>query len=157
MTCGHSRTRRPSQHLRTYTGTFAALQAFFALDARARLRDVAREDLRAQEEQYQQTQGLYRDGLKGLADLYKSETEWHASEIRLVASLANYKSAQQPFNSLLGLSPWTAAELSTELEPGATDLPLIEEDAARLSERRPEIARARSATRRKRPRPRTSR
>src|SRR5436853_433129 len=63
--------------------SFAALQAFYALGARARLRDVAREDLRAQEEQYKQTQGLYRDGLKGLADLYKSETEWHASEIRL--------------------------------------------------------------------------
>ncbi|MFI5346285.1 MAG: TolC family protein [Elusimicrobiota bacterium] len=121
---------------------FAALQAFFALDARARLRDVAREDLRAQEEQYKQTQGLYRDGLKGLADLYKSETEWHASEIRLVSSEADFKGAQQPFNSLLGLPPWTPAELATDLEPGATDLPRIDEDAARLSERRPEIARA---------------
>jgi len=121
---------------------FAALQAFFALDARARLRDVAREDLRAQEEQYKQTQGLYRDGLKGLADLYKSETEWHASEIRLVSSEADYKGALQPFNSLLGAPPWTAAEPAADLEPGTTDLPRIEEDAARLSERRPEIARA---------------
>ncbi|MDE2512047.1 MAG: TolC family protein, partial [Elusimicrobia bacterium] len=127
---------------------FAALQAFFALDARARLRDVAREDLRAQEEQYKQTQGLYRDGLKGLADLYKSETEWHASEIRLVSSEADYKGAQQPFNSLLGLAPWAPAEVATELDPGTTDLPRIEDDAARLSERRPEIARALSDERR---------
>jgi outer membrane protein TolC len=121
---------------------FAALQAFFALDARARLRDVAREDLRAQEEQYKQTQGLYRDGLKGLADLYKSETEWHASEIRLVSSEAEYKAALQPFNSLLDLPPWIAAEPAADLQPGTTDLPRIEDDAARLSERRPEIARA---------------
>ena len=121
---------------------FAALQAFFALDARARLRDVAREDLRAQEEQYRQTQGLYRDGLKGLADLYKSETEWHASEIRLVSSEADYKGALQPFNSLLGQAPWTPAELAVELDPGTTELPRIDDDAARLAERRPEIARA---------------
>jgi len=121
---------------------FAALQAFFALDARARLRDVAREDLRAQQEQYRQTQGLYRDGLKGLADLYKSETEWHASEIRLVSSEADYKGALQPFNSLLGQAPWTPAELAAELDPGTTELPRIDDDAARLAQRRPEIARA---------------
>ncbi len=126
---------------------FAALQAFFALDARARLRDVAREDLRAQQEQFQQTQGLYRDGLKGLADLYKSETEWHASEIRLVSAEADFKGAQEPFNSLLGLAPWSPAELATDLEPGATELPRIEADAARLSELRPEIARALSDAR----------
>src|SRR3569832_1134803 len=46
--------------------SFAALQAFYALGARARLRDVAREDLRAQEEQYKQPLGLYRGGLQGL-------------------------------------------------------------------------------------------
>lgn len=121
---------------------FSALQAFFALDARARLRGVAREDLRAQEEQYRQTQGLYRDGLKGLADLYKSETEWHASEIRLVSSEAEYKGALQPFNSLLGQAPWTPAEPAVDLDPGTTELPRIDDDAARLAERRPEIARA---------------
>jgi outer membrane protein TolC len=122
--------------------SFAALQAFYALDARARLFDVAREDLRAQEEQYKQTQGLYRDGMKSLADLYKSETEWHASEIRRVSAQDDYKAAQQPFNSLLSRAPWESASISAELTPGATDLPLIEDDAARLSTRRPEIVRA---------------
>ena len=121
---------------------FAAIQAFYALDARTRLVDVAREDLRAQEEQYKQTQGLYRDGLKGLADLYKSETEWHASEIRLASALDDYKAAQQPFNSLLDRAPWESVAISAELAPGATDLPLIEGDAADLSIRRPEIVRA---------------
>lgn len=121
---------------------FAALQAFYALDARARLRDVAREDLRAQEEQYKQTQGLYRDGLKGLADLYKSETEWHASEIRLVSAEGDYKAAQQPFNSLLNRAPWELAAVAAELTPGATDLPRLEDDAEALPRRRPEIARA---------------
>jgi outer membrane protein len=121
---------------------FASLQAFYTLDARARLVDVAREDLRSQEEQYKQTQGLYRDGLKGLADLYKSETEWHASEIRLVSAQDEYKAAQQPFNSLLGRTPWESAAISAELTPGATDLPRIEDDAASLSARRPEIVRA---------------
>jgi outer membrane protein TolC len=122
--------------------SYAALQAFYALAARSRLRDVAREDLQAQAEQYRQTQGLYRDGLKSLADLYKSETEWHASEIRLVGAEGDYKAALEPFNSLLDRAPWDDAAPSSELTPGATDLPRIEDDAAFLPKRRPEIARA---------------
>jgi len=122
--------------------SFAALQAFYALDARARLVDVARDDLRAQEEQYRETQGLYRDGLKSLADLYKSETEWHASEIRLISARDDYKAAQEPFNSLLDRAPWEAASIASELEPGTTDLPRIEGDDAALPTRRPEIIRA---------------
>ncbi|HEX4048359.1 MAG TPA: TolC family protein, partial [Elusimicrobiota bacterium] len=110
---------------------YAALQAFYALDARARLVDVAREDLRAQQEQYKQTQGLYRDGLKSLADLYKSETEWHSSEIRLISAQDDYKAAQEPFNTLLNRAPWQAAAISPELTPGATELPRIEDDDAR--------------------------
>jgi outer membrane protein TolC len=121
---------------------YAALQAFYALDARARLRDVAREDLRAQEDQYHQTQGLYRDGLKGLADLYKSETEWHASEIRLVSADGDYKAALEPFNALLDRAPWEEAMAAAELTPGATDLPRIDDDAAKLASRRAEIVRA---------------
>ena len=121
---------------------YAAFQAFYALDARARLVDVAREDLRSQEDQYRETQGLYRDGLKSLADLYKSETEWHASEIRLYSALDDDKAAQEPFNSLLGRAPWENASVDAELSPGTTDLPRIEDDAAGLSTRRPEIVRA---------------
>jgi outer membrane protein len=121
---------------------YAALQAFYAVDAAARLRDVAREDLRAQEDQYRETQGLYRDGMKSLADLYKSETEWHASEIRLYSAQDDYKAAQQPFNSLLDRAPWETAEVSAALEPGTTDLPRIDDDDAKLSSRRPEIVRA---------------
>jgi|GEM_PF-1407670 len=121
------------------TAAWAALQAFYGLSAAQRLRDVAREDLRAQEDQYRETQGLYKDGLKSLADLYKSETEWHESEIRIVQAEAAYKSALQPFNELVNHAPWEERVLDAALEPGATDLPRIEEDAALLPERRPEI------------------
>jgi outer membrane protein TolC len=120
----------------------AALQAFYALNARSRLVDVAQEDLRAQEDQYRETQRLYRDGLKSLADLYKSETEWHTSEIRFASARDDFKAAQQPFNSLIDRAPWAEASIAAELEPGTTDLPSIEADAAGLAARRPEILRA---------------
>jgi outer membrane protein TolC len=119
--------------------SWTALQAFYALSAQTRLRDVAREDLRAQEEQYRQTQGLYKDGLKSLADLFKSETEWHESQIRIAQAEAAYKGALQPFNELISRPPWEEHVLDAALEPGATDLPVIDEDAARLPDRRPEI------------------
>jgi outer membrane protein TolC len=118
---------------------WTALQAFYALSAQQRLRDVAREDLRAQEEQYRQTKGLYKDGLKSLADLFKSETEWHESQIRLVQSEAGLKGSLQPFNELISRPPWEERAIDASLTPGATDLPSIEEDAALLPERRPEI------------------
>jgi outer membrane protein len=125
------------------TAAWTALQAFYALSAQARLRDVAREDLRAQVDQYQETQGLYKDGLKSLADLYKSETEWHESQIRLVQAEAAYKGALQPFNELINRPPWEERALDASLESGATDLPTLEDDAAQLAQRRPEILGAR--------------
>jgi outer membrane protein TolC len=121
------------------TASFAALQAFYALSGAARLREVARDDLRAQVDQYHETQGLYKDGLKSLADLFKSETEWHESQIRLVGAEAAYKAALQPFNELINHPPWEEHALDAALEAGATELPSLEEDAALLPQRRPEI------------------
>ncbi len=126
---------------------YAALQAFYRLDSRERLLAVAREDLRAQKAQYAQTQDLYKQGLKSLSDLYKSENDWRASEIRMASAEADYKGSLQPFNELLDLPPWQEHALTDELTPGATVLPSLEEDAARLSERRPEIASALLAAR----------
>ncbi|MDE2491404.1 MAG: TolC family protein [Elusimicrobia bacterium] len=127
---------------------FAAIQAFYALSANARLRDVARDDLAAQKAQYAETQDLYKHGLKSLADLYKSENDWRASEIRLVSADAAYRSALQPFNELIAQTPWTEHVLDDALTPGATVPPDLAGDAARLPERRPEIRRALSEERR---------
>ena len=121
---------------------FAALQAFYLLDSRRRLLAVAQDDLAAQKAQYEQTRGLYTQGLKSLSDLYKSENDWRASEIRMASADADYKGSLQPFNELLDLPPWTEHALADDLTPGATTLPGLEEDAARLPERRPEIGAA---------------
>ena len=121
---------------------FAAVQVFYRLSSRERLREVAREDLRAQADQYRETEDLYKHGLKSLSDLYKSETEWRSSEIRLVSAEADYKGSLQPFNELIGRPPWEDHALPDDLTPGTTDLPRIEEDAARIALRRAEIARA---------------
>ncbi len=123
----------------------AAIQAFYSLAATDQLLEVALLDLHAQEDQYNQTQQLYKVGMKGLSDVYKSETEWHASEVRLISAQAARQNARKPFNSLIGRAPWTPAEITADLELGATDLPRLEEDAARLVERRPELANSRRA------------
>lgn len=127
--------------------SLAAIQAFYHLAAAARLREVAQLDLKSQEEQYRQTQALYKSGMKGLSDLYKSETEWHSSEIRMISAESSYKASLEPFNSLLDRAPWAEAETAAELQPGTTELPRLEEDAARLPARRREIAGALLAAR----------
>jgi outer membrane protein TolC len=121
---------------------YAALQTFYQLESRERLVEVARQDLDAQKTQYEQTRDLYKQGLKSQSDLYKSENDWRASEIRMASAQADYKGSLQPFNELLNRPPWEEHALSDDLTPGATDLPPLEEDAARLPERRPEIASA---------------
>jgi len=118
----------------------AAIQAYYHLAANKRLVDVAKVDLGSQEEQFHRTESLYRAGMMGLSDLYKSETEWRSSQVRLISAESAYKSALEPFNSLVDRAPWTEPELAAELEPGATELPRLEEDAARLPERLPELA-----------------
>ncbi|OGS37135.1 MAG: hypothetical protein A2506_07110 [Elusimicrobia bacterium RIFOXYD12_FULL_66_9] len=121
---------------------FAAVQVFYQLSARERLLAVAREDLRAQSDQYRETEDLYKHGLKSLSDLYKSETEWRSSEIRLISAEADYKGSLQPFNEMISRPPWEAHSLPDDLTPGATELPRIEEDAALIVQRRAEIARS---------------
>lgn len=121
---------------------FAAIQVFYRVSSRLRLREVAREDLKAQADQYRETEDLYRHGLKSLSDLYKSETEWRSSEIRLISAEADYKSSLQPFNEMIARPPWQEPRLGDDLTPGATDLPRIDEDASLLVQRRAEIARA---------------
>ncbi len=117
----------------------AAIQAYYHLAANTRLVEVARVDLASQEEQYHRTESQYRAGMKGLSDLYKSETEWRSSQVRMFSAEASYKSSLQPFNSLVDRAPWAETELAAELEPGTTELPRLEEDAARLPERLPEL------------------
>jgi outer membrane protein TolC len=118
----------------------AAIQAYYNLVANKRLVEVARVDLASQEEQFHQTEAQYRAGMKGLSDLYKSETEWRSSQVRMISAESAYKSSLEPFNSLIGRAPWTDTELASDLQPGTTELPNLEEDAARLPERLPELA-----------------
>lgn len=117
----------------------AAVQAYFRLVTQKRLVEVAHADLTAQEEQFHRTESLYRSGLKGLSDVYKSETEWRSSQVRMISAESSYKTTLEPFNSLIGRAPWTEPDLDADLALGATDLPRLEEDAARLSERLPEL------------------
>lgn len=118
----------------------AAVQAYFRLVTQERLVEVARIDLAAQEEQFHRTESLYRSGLKGLSDVYKSETEWRSSQVRMISAESSYKTTLEPFNSLIDRAPWTVPELAADLALGTTELPRLEEDAARLPERLPELA-----------------
>ena len=124
---------------------YAAVQAFYGLDSSNELLEVARQNLKAQRDQYVQSLDLYNNGMKSLADLLKSETDWRSSELRLVSAEADQKTALVAFNVLLDRKGLEPTALSIFLEPGATDLPLLDGDTTRALAQRPEIARARKA------------
>jgi outer membrane protein TolC len=122
---------------------FDAIQGFYELNSRQQLLEVARQNLAAQEDQYHKTQDLYRNGMKSLSDMLKGETDWRSSELRFIQAQANFKSSLMQFNLLIDHPAQEAAALKADLEPGATDLPLLSEDLGRALEKRPEMSRAR--------------
>ncbi len=121
---------------------FEAVRVFFDLGLKNRLLEVAAENLKAQEEQYRMTEDLYKNGMKSLSDLLKSETDWRSGELRLAAAQAAGKTALIRFNALIDRAPLEAAVLKVDLAGGATDLPRLEEDAVRARTARPELRKA---------------
>ena len=122
---------------------YASVQAFYGLDSSNELLEVARQNLKAQRDQYVQSLDLYNNGMKSLADLLKSETDWRSSELRLVSAEADQKTALVTFNVLIDRKSLEPTGLSAFLEPGATVLPLIDGDTSRALAQRPEIVKAR--------------
>lgn len=122
---------------------FAAINSFYSLNSKDQLLEVARQNLKAQEDQYKQTLDLYRNGMKSLADLLKSETDLRSSELRLISAESEQKSALVDFNSLLDRAGLDGATLKVDLAPGATALPELPGDLAKAVAQRPELVRAR--------------
>ncbi len=123
---------------------FAALTAFYDLDSKTELLEVARQNLTDQKRQYDQSLDLYQHGMKSLADLLKSETDWRSSELRIIAAEAERKAALVAFNVLVDRSALDEAALSADLQAGATSLPLVGDDFARALGLRPEVETARA-------------
>jgi len=122
---------------------FAAINAFYDLDAKTELLGVAQQNLTDQKRQYDQSLDLYKNGMKSLADLLKSETDWRSSELRIIAAEAERKRSLVAFNALLDRGAFDEAALTLDLKAGATDLPLVEPDFVRALDARPEVAEAR--------------
>lgn len=122
---------------------FAAIFAYYDLDAKTELLAVARQNLDDQKRQYDQSLDLYKHGMKSLADLLKSETDWRSSELRIVSAEAERKKALLDFNTLIDRGALDEAALDLNLQAGATDLPLVAGDFDRALELRPEVTRAR--------------
>ncbi|MBI5211128.1 MAG: TolC family protein [Elusimicrobia bacterium] len=134
-----------AQSLRSATQNraYEALKAFYDLNLKMSLQDVTSQNLAAQEEQYRLTEDLYKNGMKSLSDLLKSETDWRSSELRMASAEAETKSALMRFNILIDREPLAPARLSAGLEPGTTTLPTVSADLARALAQKPEMLKAR--------------
>ncbi len=122
---------------------FASISAFYDLDSKTELLGVARQNLADQKRQYDQSLDLYKHGMKSLADLLKSETDWRSSELRLISAQSDRKKALVEFNTLVDRAALADAALAVDLQAGATALPAVDADLVRALEVRPEAAQAR--------------
>ncbi|MDD5629484.1 MAG: TolC family protein [Elusimicrobia bacterium] len=124
---------------------FAAARAFFDLGLKERLVAVSAENLRIQKDNYDLTLDRYQNGMRSLADLLKSETDWHSSELNSAQAEANRRQSLVQFNLLLGRPADAPAALEPELDAGATTLPQLGGDLDAALSRRPEMVSARLA------------
>ncbi|PIR15182.1 MAG: hypothetical protein COV48_15790 [Elusimicrobia bacterium CG11_big_fil_rev_8_21_14_0_20_64_6] len=122
---------------------FAAISAFYELDSKTELLGVAQQNLKDQKQQYDQSLDLYKHGMKSLADLLKSETDWRSSELRIIEAESARSRALVEFNALIDREALEEAALTVNLQAGATDLPLVGDDFNRALGLRPEVAKAR--------------
>lgn len=122
---------------------FAAVQAFYDLDQKLELTDVARQNLDAQKDQYAQSQDLYNNGMKSLADLLKSETDWRSSQLRLIDAQTDEARSRLTFNVLIDRPGLERQTLTVDLKTGTTALPALDADLAEALEGRPEVVGAR--------------
>ncbi|MDD5658062.1 MAG: TolC family protein [Elusimicrobia bacterium] len=124
---------------------FSAAQSFYDLGLKDRLLDVAVENLKIQKDGYDLTLDLYRNGMKSLADLLKSETDWRSSELLVSQAEAERRRALLQFNLLIDRPADAGAVLEVDLEPGTTVLPGLSVDVEYALSRRPELVFARLA------------
>lgn len=122
---------------------FAAIFAFYDLNSKTELLAVARKNLEDQRRQYEQSLDLYKHGMKSLADLLKSETDWRSSELRIISAEAERKKSLVSFNVLLDRGALDEAPLAVDLQAGATTLPLVDAGFSEALSRRPEVSKAR--------------
>ncbi|MCX5794509.1 MAG: TolC family protein [Elusimicrobia bacterium] len=124
---------------------FAAAQAFYDLGLKERLVAVSSENLKIQKDNYDLTRDHYQNGMRSLADLLKSETDWHSSELNITQAEANRKQSLLQFNLLVGRPADAPAALADELDAGTTSLPGLAADLDAALSRRPAMVSARLA------------
>jgi outer membrane protein TolC len=125
------------------TRAFAGAQDFYNLGLNERLVAVALENLKIQKANYDLTLDHYQNGMKSLADLLKSETDWHNGELSMAQAEAARKQALLQFNLLIGRQEDAPAALALELDAGTTALPDLAADLLTAQKRRPEMVAAR--------------
>lgn len=137
--------RAASQALRAarQDRAYAAINAFYDLDSKNELLAVAEQNLKDQKRQYEQSLDLYKHGMKSLADLLKSETDWLSSQLRLTSAKAERRKSLAEFNVLVDVAPGEECTVAAVLQPGTTDLPALDADLARAMGQRPEVLKAR--------------
>jgi outer membrane protein len=122
---------------------FAAIRAFYDLSNKSELLEVARQNLKGQQAQYEQSKDLYENGMRSLADLLKSETDWRSSQLRLAFAEGERKSSLAAFNVLVDRPPLEEAALTVDLSTAAVALPDVGSDFGRAVAQRAEARRAR--------------
>ncbi len=118
---------------------FGALKTFYTLMLKEKLLDVARGNAKARQDQYLLTREQYKDGMKSLSDLLKSETDWLSGRLRKSNAESQYQDALMQFNLLLDRDPGQKAVLRGALETGTTVLSPVTSGVEQALSVRPEI------------------
>ncbi|PCI38008.1 MAG: hypothetical protein COB53_05375 [Elusimicrobia bacterium] len=120
----------------------AALRTYFRLLRADRILEVADRNLDVQKQNYALTQIRYKNGMKSLFDLLKTETDWRSAELNRENRIADQSLARFQFNIAVERREDAPVVFPKELTPGTTDLPQLDHGMRAAMMDRPEIKRS---------------
>ncbi len=121
-----------------------AMNAYYRLLRAGRIVGVAEKNRDVQKENYDLTQNRYKNGMKSLFDLLKTETDWRSAELTLENRIAQHRLSLFQFNILIEHDEAAEVKFPDDLTLGTTEVPKLDSGLRGALNRRPEMKRNRN-------------
>ncbi|MBI4656246.1 MAG: TolC family protein [Elusimicrobia bacterium] len=116
-----------------------SLKTYYRALGKKRLLEVVKTSLKSYEEQYYKVKDYYKNGMKSLSDLLKSELNLRTSQLQEVTAVEGYKNSVMDFNLTLRRQPEIEVELQDADENADRMGPSLEQDIQSALKNRPEL------------------
>ncbi|MBI4669518.1 MAG: TolC family protein [Elusimicrobia bacterium] len=120
-----------------------AIETFHDLILKTQNLTVIKKDFEMRQDQFELTKGLYKQGMKSLFDLQKTEVDFYSSELRVLSIQNEEKKAKARFNLLVNRPLEETVEIANNPAPLEQKIPSFDDSLKTALEARPDWLAAR--------------